>query len=102
MSNSGPVDVWPQVRWTGSGQWLELPSGMRVDLPTTDEERVLLLDPGESYAVLDEHGQLDRPMWKQFRGSLFPEVVPPYTQREYAASDGVTVEWRTATLDPWR
>lgn len=102
VTNNGVGDTYPRIRWVGAGGDVVLPSTSTITLPPVDEERVLLLDPAESYAVLDADGALDDPLWRQVRDHVLGESVPEKQTRTYQLPPEATLEYDLGYLDPWR
>lgn len=100
VENPGDVVMYPQIRWSGAGGEVTLPSGATFTLPATEQPRVLYLDEGESCAVLDEEDNLDRTLWPV--DGAVAEGVPPAQRREYRLPAGARLEWQSRFFDPWR
>lgn len=99
--NHGDVHVWPKIRWKGAGGEVVLPSGATFTLPPVASWRTLNFDPATSCEVVDDHGVLDAPLWRQVR-SVFVEGVPTGGERLYRVPDGAELLWRIGVLNPWR
>lgn len=102
VTNQGDVDVWPKIAWSGSGGQVELPSGATFTLPAVGSVRVLDLHPRRSRGVFRESGERDAVLWKQLRGVVLSECVPPDESRQYVVPAGAVLEWHEGVLDPWR
>ncbi|MCS5479840.1 hypothetical protein NYP18_09225 [Corynebacterium sp. YIM 101645] len=102
VTNSGDTFVWPKIWWQGAGGNVTLPSGAIFTLPPTDEPRIIMLNPDESAAVVDERDRLDDPLWRLIRGAVFGEGVPVGEERTYGLPDGAELAWDLGHYDPWR
>lgn len=100
VTNFGGVDVSPQIRWSGAGGTVTVPSGATFSLPAVEEERILLLSPVESLAVITPLGEIDYPLMRQLQAAL-PEVVPEGQSRTYVMPPGAALEWQIGVMDPW-
>lgn len=100
VTNIGDVNIHPKIRWKGAGGQVILPSGASFTLPVTSSERVLLLDPLESLAVVDNDDILDRALWP-IAGAI-SEGVPPGESRIFTVPTGARLEWRVPLFDPWK
>ncbi|MGV0327301.1 hypothetical protein ACUY2E_10245 [Corynebacterium confusum] len=98
--NAGDHEAWVSIRWQRGGS-VRLPSGATFILPTVPEPRTILLDPGESCAVVDVDGVLDRSLWVELRSRVFPEPVPPGQVREFVVPEGASVLFNERVDDPW-
>lgn len=101
VTNSGDVNIWPEIRWQGAGGVVTLPSGATFTLPNSTARRVLTLDPMRGCMVSLEGGAIDRAMWKTLTGSVNAEGVPVGETRTYRVPAGAELVWRVGVFDPW-
>lgn len=99
VTNIGDVFIYPKIVWSGAGGSVFMPSGASFTLPATEQTRTLLLDPEESFAILDSEGDPDYPLMKIMGGTVLPEGVPKRKARTYQLPDGAELHWRSGFLD---
>lgn len=102
VTNFGDVYVWPLIRWNGAGGAVTLPSGATFTLPAVQSERGISLDPLKSRQVLDQDGAVDDALWRQLRGVVLSEGIPPGGTRTFVVPDGAVLEYQIGVVDPWR
>lgn len=102
IHNPGTVDVHPLVAWSGAGQWIITPDGIRVDLPTVAGTRYLSTNSMTGFVVTDADGQQDKQAWRSFRGLPVYGTIRPNTYRDWQVSEGVHLELTPLSGNPWR
>lgn len=84
VTNSGHVDVYPKIRYSGAGGVVTSVSGARFTIPAVQAETVVDLDPMRC--------KLD---------GAFTEGVPPGANGTWLLPSGAALEWRLLVADPW-
>lgn len=101
ITNSGDAVCVPRLVWSGSGGVVVAPSGATFVLPPVVEERVLTVDPAESYLVTDTAGVVDGDLWRRVRGGVRGGPVPPGGTAVWQLPTGARLEWRIGVVNPW-
>lgn len=101
VTNNGDFLTWPRIRWMGAPT-IRLPSGVNVQLPNAASERILSLNPETSHEVTHPGGTVDSDLSDITAQLTLGESVPEGRTRTYVLSDGATLEWTLAYLNPWR
>lgn len=99
--NFGDVPVWVQIRWSGSGGRVVMPSGASFTLPSVPAERVLYLSRHDSLVVRGMDGVVDHEVWAKVRGA-YPEFVPVGASRTFTLPVGARLEYKVGVADPWQ
>ena len=102
VTNQGDVLIYPKISWNGAGGALTLPSQAVVELPAVSASRTIDLDPLHSRQVLTNTGTVDEALWKQLRGKVLSEGIPPGQSKTYLLPAGASLTWQEGVLDPWR
>ncbi|MCX7542294.1 hypothetical protein OS128_05135 [Corynebacterium sp. P5848] len=112
ITNPGATTIHPRL-WAAAGTTakVRLPSGRTVDLAVPGGDgyargRWLLMDPAESYAVVDSDDVLDEALWRSTRDGVVAESIPRGQSRTYriervSGPGEVRLEWQAGLLTPW-
>lgn len=103
VANGGDEFLYPTVAWSNNVT-VTLPSGVDVPLPepVDGEIRRLSLDPYTSHEVLRQDNTVDEELSEITAQLLLGEGVPRHQSRQYAISNGGTIEWSLKYLNPGR
>lgn len=103
IHNGGDLDLFPMVRWFGSGATVTLPTGQTVTLPSVIGPRLLSTDPGAGYRITDPAtGLEDDEAWAAMRGQPVYGRLRTGESATWSTSTGVTLLTRERIENPWR
>lgn len=102
VENRGIFPMFPDVRWSGSGQTVTIPTGQVIALPSVSAPHVLSTDPGEGFRIVTESGDPADDVWASMRGRSVVGRIEPGTTARWSMTYGVSLIVTALTDNPWR
>ena len=99
--NGGDLPMFPTIVWSGSGQWVTLPTGVTVQLPTVVGEYRLSTDPGTGFVVHGPNG-VATGVRAAMRGLPVMGRTESMEATVWSMSAGVRLDHVERIYSPWR
>lgn len=97
-----PLSPQLRLRWDGSATAVTFPSGFRLTLGATRQERIINLDRGMSGQVTRPDGTVDTLAWSGLQGLVHGMSLRPGDESSWVLGAGLTLEVTPRYLTPWR